>query len=438
MPPKELVGCVAIPLSNVEHNEYEKLQSMLRGVESILRDIHKETGVSIELRCPDFQKDMRHDRGSEIYLSTISRLQECDFALTFATPPATGVGIMMRLFANASLPCLSVAEEGSAVSRMFDGMYCRHIGETIRFSDAKDVPQLVKDAIVRNIGSLRESAGCRRPVRHAISQTSFRGLVNNAPTDLRAAYEKVLHEPPKVESIREEWMRAFAEKGEMLPNTTLVQFVHIASKLEWTIRVLPSGVPYLTPPIGLESVHDPVHAPGVGQPRPAESTQGCVMEGPVLFILRHAPCGLPTDVLCAVTQTSEEDLHRLLQPSLDLQVLNLQQGMWTLLKSPETDTSTATSRLIHRTIECLLNCCEFDRDTAFSRALLKNIPHLSAGADPIPEDLLIRARLADSDGADAHQRDQRKAAALAFVRKQISRREGLRPLEYAQALVVSA
>lgn len=240
----ELTAFLAVPLSNVRNGEKDKLD---RVVAAVRRAFEQIKGVSLDIMEPDYQRTNREDRGTEIYLATLRRLSQCDFAVALAEPPATGVGIITRLFANATVPCLPMAEKDNPVSRMFQGMYCRWLDEMIDYGSTDEVSGRVEEALGKHMASLCESAVRKRTVRDRIVLAAVTNAVDRFRIPRRLGFEEAIRHVKTVPFIRAEWLDALARDAAVLPTVTLLQFVHIASQLGWDIGLSSSGVPCLIP-----------------------------------------------------------------------------------------------------------------------------------------------------------------------------------------------
>ena len=248
-PAAELSVFVALPLSNIGPEEKKRQESVVSGITEALSRIR---GVPVRVVRPQFQATSREDYGPEIYLATISRLHRCDFGVAFVTPPATGVGVIARLFANATLPCLSVAESGNRISRMFRGMYFRHLDPIMEFKSPEEVARYIGSAVEKHLIRVVRVGRTACAVRDRISQSEVALAVDRFRIPRRLSFDEAVDQVRKVEFVRDDWLDKFVRDPAVLPTVTLLQFVHIANKLRWHIGVSASGVPCYVPLCGID------------------------------------------------------------------------------------------------------------------------------------------------------------------------------------------
>lgn len=241
----KLTAFLALPVSNITAEEKIKLD---RVIAAVRRAFERMSDVSLHVAKPDYVSTARDEHGAEMYLATLRRLSQCDFAVALARPPATGVGIMTRLFANATLPCLGLAERGKPISRMLRGMYCRWIDEIIEYVSTDEASAQVEEVLGKHIKSLCEAAARRQVVRERIIRTTVANAVDRFRIPRGQGSEEVIRQLKTVPFVRGEWLDALARDPAILQTATLLQFVHIARELGWGIGVSSSGVPCLVPP----------------------------------------------------------------------------------------------------------------------------------------------------------------------------------------------
>ena len=416
-PVSELSVYVAVPLSKVSDEEKEARDLV---VDAIKKGCERLVNVSIKVVMPDFQQAGRQDSGAEIYLKTLSRLHNCDFAIALLTPPATGVGIMARLFADTTMPCASIAQNGTRVSRMFLGMYIRRIGDVIEYASADEVSSHVEQLLKEHLPSLCESAGRRRVIRRRIGEASEKIALNRFITQRYQDFGEAVGHFPQVRFVRPEWLDGFASDPGVLATVTLLQFVHIANKLNWHIGVTPSGVPCFvqTSCVRDQPVESPLSPgreeaaktssdvprstlpaeqrllPGMDNSEapsaPREREPGSRISEAVLFLLEIAQHGLPPCVIARAVGERLEDVNvaRLQRSSRGRSFSRTESGVRSTSAMPNrprtrrtyfTGHSMVCSRSwsVKRTLDLLVDC-----DRAKSR--------LPKPAEPIPADLQAR------------------------------------------------
>jgi hypothetical protein len=243
-PVSNLTACVAMPLSNLTDQEKEDCDRLIKSIESSLTN---EPSLDVTIKLPSFQPTCRDESGSEIYLRMLERISGCDFGLIITTPPATGVGIMSRLFANLTMPCVSLANRHETISRMFEGMYFRRITDLIRVDSPDDAAQELVTNLTGQFGDIAASAARQRGTRDKVAKAGLARSVDLFRIPLGLSQTEAVAEFKKVEFVGDEWLGRLATSPQISPFVTLLQFVHIARSLSWAITVTESGVPSLLP-----------------------------------------------------------------------------------------------------------------------------------------------------------------------------------------------
>jgi hypothetical protein len=241
----ELTACLAFPISNVNQDEKAKINEIKDAIRGALEK--NTNSVRITCREPEVWKQARPDFGSPIYLKTLSRISDSDFGIVIATPPATGVGITMQLFANSTMPAMTIAADADGVSRMFQGVPCPFLSPIVEFSKRPNLQESIETILAYQMEALLRSAAQRREAAGLISSTSLKNAIDRHRIPRNLSQAEVLNQLDKVSFIRKEWLRYLFESDAILPNVTLLQFVHIALHFGWNISVSQSGVPCWDP-----------------------------------------------------------------------------------------------------------------------------------------------------------------------------------------------
>jgi len=106
------------PVSNVIPAEEKARDSLIDGIKNSLQSL----SIPAQIDTPTIQKSNREDHGPAIYLNRVAQLRNTDLAIALLDPPSTGVGIMLQLLHNATIPCLCVTANLAGVSRMVRGL----------------------------------------------------------------------------------------------------------------------------------------------------------------------------------------------------------------------------------------------------------------------------------------------------------------------------
>jgi hypothetical protein len=480
-PVSDLSVFVAMPMSNIGAEEKKREEAVVSGVKDALARIRT---VPVRVVEPEFRPSGREDFGPEIYLATISRLHQCDFGIAYVTPPATGVGVIARLFANVTMPCFSLAESGKRVSRMFLGMYCRHLHQIMEFKSTDEVTGRMESAVADHLVGLCESAARRRQTRDRISQTRVASAVERFRIPQGLSFDKAVERVKNVELVRDDWFDKFVRDPAILPTVTLLQFVYMANQLRWHIGVSASGVPCYLPPCALDlsvtndrretatksldgllaareigtargalppddqtlfdawgnyvrellteesypvrSAEDWLESlrlspikpstapvaktqrllPGIQEPDELQSIGAAKhhtdVGAAVLYLLGIANRGLPPYVISRAVGASVEVVESVMASEIERGDLIADDGVWRANTNGDVQVPDGSADLVHRALDALLDCVQFDSQTEYGRHLLENAPLLVRAAQPLPAVLTARVRLLQGRVSEAH------------------------------------
>lgn len=219
---------IAVPMSNLSESERRERKRLLQAIEAALLN---QPDVSLT-SFPEFSGPSPEDHGSEIYLNALAKLNEADVGIVLASPPATGVGIVAKLMANATLPMIRLSRDGCATSRMLDGLPCRWL-EKISFQR----PATAGNALLAAIDYHRHQIHRSSHARHRVSERVTAGLGQTLgrisiphSCDLDEAARLVYSNVP---FMRDEWVKSIISKPSTFPTMTLLQFVHLANSRSW-------------------------------------------------------------------------------------------------------------------------------------------------------------------------------------------------------------
>lgn len=448
----ELSIFIANPLSHINEEERKAGSAVVKEVEEACKRL---TGISIKVVLPDFQKNGRHDSGPKIYLDTLSRLQKCDFAVALLTPPATGVGIMARLFANATMPCMLIAKKETPVSRMILGLYICRIGDVIEYVSLDEVSAHVEDLLKEYLQSLCESAGRRREALKKITEAGKKSALDSLITQPFRDFEGANSLFSNVKFVRPEWLDGFAHDPFMLATVTLIQFVHIANKLNWRICVTPSGVPYFTQtscPLnrpaefivaqgegkqkyssGLQCSELPFEQrllPGMDDSNDASLPQELETDidifGAISFLLGVAKYGLPPCIISRALGMSRKDIDIVLAAKFKSGELLQKDGIWSTGLASQAPPPKNADQILHRALDALLIFLDCENATPFAERLQPNAKILAQSAKSIPADIQARMYLLHGKKLDVQK----------YVRESIRDIKDNKSKEYIEFLVL--
>jgi hypothetical protein len=225
------------PLSNVLEAEKKALDGL---VNEITRSL-KGSGVPVEIQTPTVQQGGRPDHGPEIYLNRVAQLRHTDLAIPLLGPPSTGVGIMLQLIINATIPCLCATRNWAEVSRMVRGLAPSEL-PYIEYSSPESLGSDVAKWLRQHADQIRQSRVLRDQ-----AWLRLRGLdIRRAMTLARIVQAEVSEMP----LLREEFLEQLADSKEMTGTLTLLQLAYVANTQGWHLISSRSGILALEPRIG--------------------------------------------------------------------------------------------------------------------------------------------------------------------------------------------
>jgi hypothetical protein len=402
VPTSKLSVFVAQPLSRVDE-QGKKMHELL--VHAIQDACGKSSALPIQLLLPDIKGIQRGDFSTEIYLNTLTRLLRSDFSIALLTPPATGVGIMGLLFANSTMPCVLIAEKGAIISRMLLGIHTRRIGDVIAYSSPEEVLPQFANLLNAHLPRLCESAARRRTALKLIIEAEKECKLNRF---VRSNFDGAERHFPQVPFVRGEWLDGLARNQGMLATVTLIQFVHIANKLDWRIGATPSGVPFYLQLSHLEDVHegviafrqDPQERKIAINAHSVENTKQRMLPGleasdeivtAVIFLLSIAEKGLSPCIVSRAVGESRENLDTALAAKFKSGKLVTEDGLWRKNCDFRESPPVNGGQILLRALDALLIFLHCENDTLFAARISQNIKLLAQAAEPIPAE--IQARL---------------------------------------------
>jgi hypothetical protein len=225
------------PLSNVLPAEKQAVDSLMTGIIKAL----KGSGIQLEIEVPTMQLAGRQEHGPEIYLNRVARLRNTDLAIPLLDPPSTGVGIMLQLFHNATIPCLCVTKNWAGVSRMVRGLAPAQMCY-VEHSSPEAAGSEVAEWLTEHADEIRHSR-----VHRDQAWERVRGLdIHRTMTLSRIVGAGVSQMP----LLREEFLKELAGSRDMIGTLTLLQLAHLANTQQWHLIPSPTGFLALEPPIG--------------------------------------------------------------------------------------------------------------------------------------------------------------------------------------------
>jgi hypothetical protein len=218
------------PLSNVSPTEKHELDGLLSAVATALHN----SGIDVTIETPSLQSSARQDHAPEIYLRRLAGLRRTDLAITFLDPASTGVGIMLQLIHDATVPCLCVTKHQAAVSRMVRGLAPVRLYFIEHSSTAALGPQLA-DWLSQHMDELRQSQVHRESAWSRLGGLNLRRAMTLA---------RLASAPPiPMPLFREEFTERLESCDDLTGTVTLFQLAHIAIAQHW--RLVPSSSGFL-------------------------------------------------------------------------------------------------------------------------------------------------------------------------------------------------
>ena len=423
---------IARPLSHISDEEKAAGEAVTAAVKTACNHV---PGVSVRVVTPQYLEQGRHDCGEEIYLRAVSHVCDCDCAIALATPPATGVGVMARLFADLTVPCVAIAESGTSVSRMFLGMCFRRIGSVIKFASPDVVPSELQELLTTHLPTLLESASRRRSAREKIvdaaRSSGFSQFVSQRTQTIGDDFEEPSKHFPSVPFVRSEWLDGLSRDPSLLATVTLLQFVHIANTLKWRMGVTESGVPCFLHgvcgvpqqilaclgdvPFGGTTTEQPSKQqllPGIDDPaeietRPATETASDDF-AVVSFLLTVAKHGLPDYIIGRATGICMDSMRTLLMAKKENGEFICKDGIWAVGRDLEFIPPENAEEVLCRAFDGVLTVLECENDTAFVKSFKQNAIILEKKIKSLPSSLAMRLRVLRGERSEVQEYVRRR------------------------------
>lgn len=225
------------PVSNVLPSEKETINRLLHSISAGLA----ASGLPLEVHAPVLELG-RHDQGPEIYLKRLTELRQTDLAIPLLDPPSTGVGIMLQLFHNATIPCLCVTKDWGTVSRMVRGLAPSQLDHVEVSSPSEAGPQIAK-WLVAHFDEVRQARERRNEAWNAVQAVGI---------PRATALARIIDAPRRsMPLLRDEFLEHVIANPNLHGTITLLQLVYLAIAQEWSIVPSAAGFLALEPPIRL-------------------------------------------------------------------------------------------------------------------------------------------------------------------------------------------
>jgi hypothetical protein len=224
------------PMSNETPDETTARRLLVEAI----RKSFEESATTVAVVEPEFKEHGRQDHGPEIYLNWLGRLQTTDLAVLVLDPPATGVGIMLQLFQNASIPCLCIAKEWLKVSRMVRGLAPTGLAH-IEAKSPEYLRQELANWINANGQTIRQSRTRRESAWKSLGGLSIRRARSLAQIVGAPAVPMPL--------LREEFLQQLTKHEGMIGTLTLLQLAYISQTQNWNIVPGTGGCLFFEPSI---------------------------------------------------------------------------------------------------------------------------------------------------------------------------------------------
>jgi hypothetical protein len=211
---------VCPPVSNVTPDEKN---AVARLVDEIRKSL-EGSGAPVAVEMLERQEVGRRDQGPKIYLDWVARLRTTDLAVALLDPPATGVGIMLQLFQNATIPCLCIAKRWSEVSRMVMGLAPAHM-DHIEYKSTKEFAEELASWLRDHAKSIMESRSRRERAWTNLSSlsiqraTALAGIVGSPVAEMQC--------------LREEFLQHLVAHEHMIGAVTLLQLAYVLKSQNW-------------------------------------------------------------------------------------------------------------------------------------------------------------------------------------------------------------
>lgn len=226
------------PLSNVLPIEKKELDSLVGEITNAV----KNSGIEVDIETPRLQSAGRQDHGPEIYLGRVAGLRHTDLAIVFLDPASTGVGIMLQLIHNATIPCLCLTKNWTEVSRMVRGLAPAKL-PFIQYSSIGTVGPQIADWLTQHSEGIRQSREHRD-----------RAWLRLAGLDVRRVFALagiVGADVPSMSLFREEFVDRLKGSDDLTGALTLFQMAYIAIAQQWQLVSSSSGFLAFEPPVVL-------------------------------------------------------------------------------------------------------------------------------------------------------------------------------------------
>lgn len=233
------------PMSNLGAEEKDRVDQVCAEVIDVLKHF---SPIRIKVSDPRNSEHFiseskgRHDFGEKIYRGTVKRILKADLVISVLSPPATGVGIMSQVHADATIPRIAIVAD-DPVSRMYMGLPVALLGDVLNYRSSQEIRRGLHNLLMDNWQVLAQSAALRRDVIRRIARAGVARAIHKHRLLHGQTLDAFVDEASRRVDIAPEWLKAVATDPELSATLTLIQMVHIAQALDWKIVVGRDGVP---------------------------------------------------------------------------------------------------------------------------------------------------------------------------------------------------
>ena len=163
--PMVLRAYLASPLTNLD----ETVQLESQAVRACIRTLfgrYDFQGIQFQVYDPgEVTPPGTKHTDDEVYVMDHHQTSQADFAIFLVLAPSLGVGMEAQIAADCSLPRVVICRKGTAISRMFRGLFCPTIA-SIEYENAADAREQVgRQLPVIASAAVKSAIGRRAQVR---------------------------------------------------------------------------------------------------------------------------------------------------------------------------------------------------------------------------------------------------------------------------------
>lgn len=238
--PMVLHAYLASPLTNLD--EPVKIEN--EAVRACIRTLfgrYEFQGVQFQVYDPgEVTPPGTKHTDDEVYVMDHHQTSQADFVIFLVLAPSLGVGMEAQIAADCNLPRLVVSKKGTAISRMFRGLFCPTIAwiEYENVADARE--QVGRQLPVIASAAVKSAIGRRAQVREFCAEQIGVQVLKS-----RLVQGISLPQLAEMTDIREGWLQRLEWDPCLAAGLTLIQFHRIANVLRAKASISTTGLPTL-------------------------------------------------------------------------------------------------------------------------------------------------------------------------------------------------